>query len=177
MQRYAVDQGNEVAGRLVAITVDVIGQPDRQMIVPVAGDCAVEAAERGIEEGRGSHAEGEPPTLDGDSVGRQHRGEYIDGVSCRVDGCDPSQHQLGRVVEGGLDELGLVEEVMRHEPGGGSEAAGQGPQRQAVDAALGDHLVGRAGQLGPAIGGGGSYDDSDSIVSTTSVVMGLLCVR
>ena len=80
MQRYPVDQGDEVAGRLVAITVDMIGQPVRQMIVPVAADCAVEAAERGIEEGRGSHTESEPPTLDGGGVGGQHRGEHIDAV-------------------------------------------------------------------------------------------------
>ncbi len=65
------------------------------------------------------------------------------------------------MVEGGIDQLGPVEEVVRDQPGRGADPAGQGSKAQTGQAALGDEPVRRRGKLGPAIerfgwrGGGG----------------------
>ena len=87
-------------------------------------------------------------------VGGQDGGEELDRVGVVGHGEHAGEHRPGGVLERGIDQVTSIGEVVRQQPGGGPHASGDRAQRESVDAAVCDHLVGGRGELGAAVRSG-----------------------
>ncbi len=68
-------------------------------------------------------------------------------------GLDAIDDHARGMIERGLEQLGTVGEMVRHQTGGRSEATRERSQRESFEALLRDEFVRGACELGAAVGG------------------------